>query len=64
MHREWVGLVGLVSLDEPVTGPSTRSPGVPDCRCRVARNSTNSPERTSSELIAVARRMPCATIIV
>src|SRR3954463_9560036 len=28
MHCEWVVLVGLVSFDEPVTGPSTRSPEV------------------------------------
>ena len=32
MHCEWVDLVdlvGLVSFDEPVTGPPTRSPEVP-----------------------------------
>jgi hypothetical protein len=29
MHCEWVVLVVLVSFDEPVTGPSTRSPEVP-----------------------------------
>ena len=36
MHCEWVVLVVLVSFDEPVTGPSARSPEVLAARRRAA----------------------------